>query len=78
MKSQSQIEKEFDEKDSNLWDLPVTNEILEDIKSFIAQLRKDDLLWFIKEYGHYNDGCGCCSDKSMSKNLENLLQSLNK
>lgn len=92
MKSQSQVEKEFDEKFENANDNPALVG-KGDVKQFIAKQRKEDLESVVEKIENkiqiphtnqthicgFNDGdCVCLCYNSAVRDILSLLQSLNK
>jgi hypothetical protein len=85
MKTKEQVEKEFDEKFSaeKIWVTPSKDNIqtIGDIKSFIHQLRQDDIDSFIKYIiiiiiSGEKFKCGACEQikKGISNNLNHTLE----
>ena len=57
--------------------IPETVTTAEAIESFNEETIEGVINLIIEEHGYMNDGCGCCSDTILRKELEKDLQALN-
>lgn len=44
----------------------------------VKEAREEERKMIIKEYGHFNDGCGCCARDNLGNELENIKDEINK